>query len=106
MRPERARNSILRSRLASCIPLIAMLFPARAHAWAIGSQITEAGCHELIPADALRSVRARFTTAPPLTPSRDEAAMIAAVLFAPPADFVNDLGGMALLLGVRDNDLK
>ncbi len=32
--------------------------------------------------------------------------MISAVLFAPPSDFVHDLAGMALLLGVRDNDLK
>jgi hypothetical protein len=83
-----------------------MLLPAPAHAWAIGSQINEAGCHEPITADALRAVRARFDTAPPLTPSRDEDAMIAAVLFSPPADFVDDLAGMALLLGVRDNDLK
>jgi hypothetical protein len=51
-------------------------------------------------------VRAQFNTAPTVAPSRDEAAMIAAVLFAPPKDFASDLAGMTLLLGVRDNDLK
>jgi uncharacterized protein (TIGR03382 family) len=77
-----------------------------AHAWSIGSQLDNAGCHEPITAQALRTVRADLDTAPALTPSRDEAAMIADVLFAPPADFVHDLAGMTLLLGVRDNDLK
>jgi uncharacterized protein (TIGR03382 family) len=76
------------------------------HAWAIGSQINETGCHEPITAQALRSVRSRFGTAPSVTPSRDEAAMIDDVLFSPPSDFVHDLAGMTLLLGVRDNDLK
>ena len=80
--------------------------PAPAHAWAIGSQINETGCHEPITAQALRNVRAKLATAPPIVPSRDEAAMIDDVLFSPPADFVHDLAGMALVLGVRDNDLK
>ena len=81
-------------------------WPHAAHAWAIGSQINEAGCHEPITAAALRAVRARFDTAPIVAPSREEAALIADVLFAPPDDLVHDLAGMALLLGVRDNDLK
>lgn len=92
--------------LAICT-LVALALPDRAaHAWAIGSQINEAGCHEPITAAALRAVRARFDTAPVLTPTTDEAAMIGEALFAPPKDFVNDLAGMTLLLGVRDNDLK
>ncbi|HEX3476326.1 MAG TPA: hypothetical protein VHT91_14975 [Kofleriaceae bacterium] len=77
-----------------------------AHAWAIGSQLNETGCHEPITAAALRAVRARFDTAPVIPPSRDEAALIADALFSPPADLVDDLAGMALLFGVRDNDLK
>src|SRR4051812_23305092 len=105
MRLERVRTST-HLGLAILALSIAMLRPAPVHAWAIGSQINEAGCHEPITADALRAVRARFDTAPLLTPSRDEDAMIAAVLFSPPADFVHDLAGMTLLLGVRDNDLK
>src|SRR4051812_15009102 len=80
--------------------------PEAAHAWAIGSQLNETGCHEPITAAALRAVRARFATAPVIAPSRDEAAMIADVVFSPPGDFVGDLAAMTLLLGVRDNDLK
>lgn len=87
-------------------PLVLALQAHVAHAWSIGSQINEEGCHEPITAAALRTVRARFDTAPALTPSRDEAAMIRDVLFTPPSDLVNDLAGMTLLLGVRDNDLK
>jgi hypothetical protein len=87
-------------------PLVLALQSQPAHGWAIGSQLDNAGCHEPITAQALRTVRATLGTAPALTPSRDEAAMIADVLFAPPTDFVHDLAGMTLLLGVRDNDLK
>src|SRR5678816_3779399 len=67
----------------------------RALAWAIGSQLDNAGCHEPITAQALRTVRATLATAPALTPSRDEAAMIADVLFAPPKDFVDDLAAVS-----------
>jgi uncharacterized protein (TIGR03382 family) len=94
------------SLLMLCAFFLVALQAHAARAWAIGSQFDNAGCHEPITADALRTVRASFDTAPVLTPSRDEAAMIADVLFAPPADFVGDLAGMTLLLGVRDNDLK
>lgn len=87
-------------------PLILALQSHPTHAWSIGSQLDNGGCHEPITAQALRTVRAAFDTAPVLTPTRDEAAMIADVLFAPPGDFVRDLAGMTLLLGVRDNDLK
>ena len=46
------------------------------------------------------------TVAPLIAPTRDEAALIDAVQFVPPADFERDLAAMSLLLGVRDNDLK
>jgi uncharacterized protein (TIGR03382 family) len=97
------RMIVRRAAIAACVLVAA---PRAAHAWAIGSQINESGCHEPITAAALRAVRARFATAPRIAPSRDEAAMIADALFAPPSDFVDDLAGMTLLLGVRDNDLK
>ena len=80
--------------------------PVPAHAWAIGSQINETGCHEPITAQALRNVRAALSTAPPIAPTHEEQALIADVLWSPPADFLSDLAGMSLLLGVRDNDLK
>jgi uncharacterized protein (TIGR03382 family) len=82
------------------------LAPRPAGAWAIGSQLDDTGCHEPITAAALRAVRARFDTAPVIAPTRDEAAMIADVVFSPPGDLTGDLAGMALLLAVRDNDLK
>jgi hypothetical protein len=91
------------------VAVVAALFvfsPRIAGAWAIGSQLDSTGCHEPITAEALRRVRLERTTAPPITPTRDEAALIDDVLFSPPADFVHDLAGMTLLLGVRDNDLK
>jgi hypothetical protein len=92
--------------LTICAIVTATLPGRTAHAWAIGSPLDEDGCHEPITAEALRAVRARFGTAPVLAPSRDEAAMIADVKFAPPSDLVHDLAGMTLMLGVRDNDLK
>jgi uncharacterized protein (TIGR03382 family) len=92
--------------LLLCAPFVFGAQARTADAWAIGSQLDNDGCHELITAEALRAVRATLDTAPALTPTRDEAAMIADVLFTPPDDLVKDLAGMTLLLGVRDNDLK
>ena len=89
-----------------CAVSVISMAPREARAWAIGSQINETGCHEPISAEALRIARASLTTAPKLTPTTDEAALIDDVLFSAPADFVPDLAGMTLLLGVRDNDLK
>jgi hypothetical protein len=96
----------IHERLAICAALVLTLPAPAAHAWAIGSPLNETGCHEPITAEALRAVRARYDTAPVLPPSRDEAAMIADVLFEPPADLRDDLAGMTLLIGVRENDLK
>jgi hypothetical protein len=94
-------------RLSAIGALLAVAAISRtAHAWAIGSQFNQTGCHEPITAQALRTVRENFDTAPAIAPSRDEAAMIDAALFAPPGDMKSDLAGMALLFAVRDNDLK
>jgi hypothetical protein len=90
----------------AAVLVITAVRPPESHAWAIGSQLNETGCHEPITAAALRAVRARFDTAPVIPPSRDEAALIADAVFSPSADLVDDLAGMALLFGVRDNDLK
>jgi hypothetical protein len=86
--------------------LLAIAAPATAHAWTIGSQLDNTGCHEKITTTAFRAARATFSTAPVIVPTRDEAALIDEVQFVPPADFVHDLAAMSLLLGVRDNDLK
>jgi hypothetical protein len=101
-----ARRGPRRCALAAVIAVTAARTPSPAHAWAIGSQLNETGCHEPITAAALRAVRARFDTAPAIDPTHDEAALIADAEFSPPSDLVHDLAGMALLLGVRDNDLK
>jgi hypothetical protein len=84
----------------------ALLVPGTARAWSIGTQLDEDGCHESITAQALIAARTRFATAPELTPTRDEAALIADVLFKPAGELRGDIGGMSLLLGVRDNDVK
>src|SRR5450631_1983677 len=77
-----------------------------AYAWTIGSQLDYTGCHEKITTAAFRATRVMFSTAPPIMPTSDEAALIDDVQFVPPADFARDLAAMSLLLGVRDNDLK
>jgi hypothetical protein len=95
------------SRWSAIGALLAVAAISRtAHAWAIGSQINDKGCHEPITAQALREVRAKFDTAPVVAPSRDEAAMIDTALFSPPNDMAGDLAGMTLLFAVRDSDLK
>src|SRR5437763_16387928 len=104
--PREAARRIPQRSPCALLAVLACSLPGTAHAWAIGSQLNETGCHEPITAAALRAVRARFDTAPVIPPSRDEAALIADAIFAPPADLVHDLAGMALLFGVRDNDLK
>jgi uncharacterized protein (TIGR03382 family) len=93
-------------QLGLLIVAVVMLAPGSANAWTIGTQLDIDGCHERITAAALRAARGTAPTAPVIKPTRDEAAMIDDVQFAPPTDFIADLGGMTLLLAVRDNDLK
>ncbi len=92
-------------RLAAIGSVLALV-PASAHAWTIGSQLDYTGCHERITTAAFRATRAKLSTAPLIPPTADERALIDDVQFVPPADFARDLAAMALLLGVRDNDLK
>ncbi|HUS28850.1 MAG TPA: hypothetical protein VMZ53_10075 [Kofleriaceae bacterium] len=80
--------------------------PQEAGAWSIGSQLNYEGCHERITATAFRNARALYMTAPRIVPNREEAGLIGEVQFVPPSDFVDDLAPIALLLGVRDSDLK
>jgi hypothetical protein len=78
--------------------------PGVARAYTIASAISS-GCHEAITADALRAVRLELPTAAPLAADRNEQALIDDVEFPVPGD-LRDLGGVTLLLGARDNDLK
>ena len=75
-----------------------------ARAYSVETPITS-GCHERITADALRNVRQSFDTARPIPLSGDENALLADMPFSVPRDMC-DLGGLTLLVGVRDNDLK
>src|SRR4051794_17800295 len=78
--------------------------PRLAHAYTIASAVSS-GCHERITGEALRAVRQELASAGPLPADRNEQALIDDVEFPVPAD-LNDLGAAALLIGVRDNDLK
>lgn len=75
-----------------------------AHAYSIESA-QGVGCHENITADALRMVRGELDTAEPISPSDNEQALIDDLQFVPPNDMF-DLGGVTLMIAVRDNDLK
>lgn len=94
----------LRFALLSALPLLLTASPA--DAWGIGSQLDKEGCHERITAQALRNARMLHTSAPTIGMTRDERALVQDVQFVPPADLKYDLAALALLLGVRDNDLK
>lgn len=81
------------------------LLPAPAFAYTIQSAATE-GCHERIAAAAWKSVRQSLPEGFGQLPSRDDdEALIADVPFDVPSS-LRDIGGVTLLLGVRDNDLK
>src|SRR5438445_8632161 len=77
---------------------------AAAHGYSLKSPVTQP-CHEPITAQALRQARALTGNAPPLPPSRDEAALIADIPFALDDD-MHDLGGATLVMAIADNDLK
>jgi hypothetical protein len=99
----------MRATRSAAIVLVTLttcqLASGSATAWTIGSQLDTSGCHERITAQALRDARSQGAELPVIAPTDDERALIADVEFVPPADLRGDLGGMALLLGVRDNDL-
>lgn len=78
--------------------------PGSTHAYTVSSLIS-AACHEKIAAAALRTVRLTLATAAPLPNTADEAALINDLQFTPDPD-MSDLGGVTLLVGTRDNDLK
>lgn len=80
------------------------LIPARSYPYTISTPLTD-GCHESITSDALRAVRAELATAAPLPADENERALIDDLQFTPARDML-DLGGVTLLLGARDNDLK
>jgi hypothetical protein len=76
-----------------------------ARAYTVSTLVT-AGCHERLSLAALRDARAAVPdAAPPLPVVGDDAPLVADLPFELEAD-AHELGAVALLLGVRDNDLK
>ena len=89
--------------VAVCLGLC--LLPDSASAFQTESAATD-GCHEKLTARAWNSVRAALPEATaPLASRSDDAALIADVPFSVPRS-MDHIGGVTLLLGVRDNDLK
>jgi hypothetical protein len=84
---------------------LACLQAPAAHAYTVSTFVTN-GCHEQLTLSALGDVRAASPgVAPPLPLAGQDAALVADLPFElDPSG--NDLAAVALLLGVRDNDLK
>jgi hypothetical protein len=82
-----------------------LLVPRWAGAYTVSTPVT-GGCHELITTQALGAARALTASAAPLplVTSNDLAILNDLPFTIDPT--MRDLGGMSLLLGVRDNDLK
>jgi hypothetical protein len=89
--------------VAVCLGLC--LLPDSAAAFQTESAATD-GCHEKLTTRAWNSVREELPeTTAPLASRGDDAALIADVPFSVPSS-MDHIGGVTLLLGVRDNDLK
>ncbi len=102
---EEALVRALRTVLRLAVVLAVLLVAPRARAYTVETPVT-GGCHELITAAALRDARAVSPAAAPVAlMTDDDQAMASDLPFSPAVD-MRDLGGITILLGVRDNDLK
>jgi len=90
--------------LSASLGAAVLFFSGAASAFTIETSVT-AGCHEEITASALRAVRARGPSAPPMVPDRDDLALINDLPFTIDED-LRDTASATLLLGARDNDIK
>jgi len=89
---------------AAAVLLWLVVLPGSTAAYTISSIISP-GCHEDLTSEALRAVRVDLPTAAPLPVTANDQALVNDVQFTLASD-MRDLGGVALMLGVRDNDLK
>jgi hypothetical protein len=89
---------------AAAILLGLVAIPGSAPAYTV-STLASPGCHEKITSAALRAVRLDLQTAAPLPMTSNERALADDLEFTPDGD-MDDLGGVTLLVSVRDNDLK
>jgi hypothetical protein len=91
--------------VAAVVVLLWVTFvPHPTDAYTISSVLTP-GCHEDLTTEALRTVRLDVPGAAPIPLGANDKALADDVQFTTPADMM-DLGGVTLLLSVRDNDLK
>jgi MYXO-CTERM domain-containing protein len=88
----------------AAVLLWVLIVPGSTGAYTISSIISH-GCHEEITSAALRTVRVDLPTAAPLPVTANDQAFIDDVQFTLEPD-MRDLGGAALMVSVRDNDLK
>jgi hypothetical protein len=89
---------------AAAVLVWLLVIPRSTDAYTISTLLTP-GCHERLTSEALRTVRLGLQTAAPLPLTANEQALVDDVEFTPDKD-MKDLGGVTLLLSVRDNDLK
>ena len=94
--------AILGAAIAILLCLSAVFTSANAYTI---STILGVGCHERLTSEALRTVRLELATALPLALTDNEQALVDDLEFTPAQD-MKDLGGVTLLVSVRDNDLK
>lgn len=97
----------LRRKIPRALFIVALCcaaVPSSPEAYTVSSILT-AGCHEKITSEALRTARLNVANAAPLTPSDNERALVDDLEFTLDDD-MKDLGGVTLLIAVRDNDLK
>lgn len=98
-------TSVALTGAAAAVAMWLAFIPDSTSAYTVSTLFTP-GCHEKITSEALRTVRLDLATAAPLPPlTADEQALVDDLQFNPDPD-MKDLGGVTLLLSVRDNDLK
>ena len=96
--------SIVRIVALAIIPISLSLIPSSTKAYTVSSILTP-GCHEKITSEALRTVRLDLETAAPIPFTANEHALVEDLDFTLEQD-MEDLGGLTLIVSVRDNDLK
>ena len=89
---------------SAAVLLWLVLIPGPTDAYTISSLVSP-GCHEDLTAEALRTVRLDVPAATPLPVTRNDQALVDDVQFTLARD-MRDLGGVTLMVSVRDNDLK
>ena len=100
-------KALSRRALPICpaVVLVSLLvIPTSTTAFTVSTLVTP-GCHEQVTSEALRTVRLDVPNAAPLPLTANEQALVDDLEFTPDQD-MRDLGGVTLLLSVRDNDLK